>query len=276
MTGNELRDLGMYEVFDTRVELAVSGPLVEPLAAALGDLRVPTCGSATHSIEVRLDDDGEWVLTAGESPRYRGPEIDLAFYDTLIAFNELAARRAVLAGRVVLHGGAVAVAGSGVAFVGHSGAGKSTLTAAMALAGHHFLADEVVAVDGEGVIHPFHRPVGLRQGGIDALGVAMPDGPFGFSAPLRVGGRGTLGGPTPITLVILLRRSDDGPARFEPLSPPHALLQLANQTLGGELLEREMFHRLDAFVRSVPVTSLHYGHVADAVVAIETCIGDAP
>ena len=49
-------------------------------------------------------------------------------------------------GALVLHAGAVAVAGGAVAFVGHRGAGKSTTTTAMARAGHPLFTDDVLVV----------------------------------------------------------------------------------------------------------------------------------
>ena len=49
-------------------------------------------------------------------------------------------------GALVLHAGAVVVAGGAVAFVGHRGAGKSTTTTAMARAGHPLVTDDVLVV----------------------------------------------------------------------------------------------------------------------------------
>lgn len=49
-------------------------------------------------------------------------------------------------GRAVLHGSAMVVNGSAVAFLGDKGAGKSTLAMALYSAGHDFLTDDVVVV----------------------------------------------------------------------------------------------------------------------------------
>ncbi len=106
----------------------------------------------------------------------------------------------------MLHAGSVAVDGRGVVFVGHSGAGKSTLTAAMAMAGHAYVADEVAAITSDTRIRAFHRPVGLRAGGAAALGVEVPPGPFELTYPLRLGHRATLIDGARLTRIFIVER----------------------------------------------------------------------
>ncbi len=112
-------------------------------------------------------------------------------YDSLIVLNHHAATTATALGRTVLHGGAVDIAGRAIVVVGHSGAGKSTLTAALTRAGHAYLADEVVAIDDDLVVDAFHRPLGLRSGGLTALGLDIPAGPvrLHLTAPRRTQSR---------------------------------------------------------------------------------------
>lgn len=50
-------------------------------------------------------------------------------------------------GLLVLHGSAVAVNGSAVAFIGNKGFGKSTTAAALCSRGHAFVADDIVALE---------------------------------------------------------------------------------------------------------------------------------
>ena len=258
--------LGPYVVFGSTFEVAADAPLDVELDRALGDLLCPEAGPAPHRLGVR-ERDGEWTTSWDDTERYVGPEIHTALYDALIAINIHGARVAVEAGHTVLHGGAVDIGGRAIAVVGHSGAGKSTFTTAMTRAGHRYLADEVVAVDEAGSVLAFHRPIGLRLGGAEQIGHDVPAGPYEHMHPYRVGPAGPLAGSAPLAGVALLKRSEqlEGPPRLEPLGAAEALFVLANQTLGAMDLEREMFRRLDAFVRRVPVARLHYTELADAM-----------
>jgi hypothetical protein len=174
-----------------------------------------------------------------------------------------------------LHGGAVAVDGCGVVFVGYSGAGKSTLTAAMVSAGHGYIADEVAAVDSSGRLCNFHRPVGLREGGAAALGRPIPEGPFSLTYPLRIGGSGVLCDGAPICAVFLVDRSSTtGAGAPVPVPPAQALVILVNQTLGAGGFERQIFRRLEGLVRSVPVLELPFKDVTDGVKKVEDWVRD--
>jgi energy-coupling factor transporter ATP-binding protein EcfA2 len=279
---------GIYTAHGSTFAVHASEPLAHELESCLADLRAPTrMGDPSHVLTVRFA-RREWSVTWNGERRYHGSDADMALYDALIAINEHGAATAVAAGLTVLHGGAVGIDGSAVVFVGHSGAGKSTLTAAMTGAGFAYIADEVVAVrrsiseaeKGSGTsllrVEPFHRPIGLRPEGAALLGVPVPDGPYGTIHPYRIGGRGLLDGPTPLRLILLLRRGDYDHATIEPVSPASALCVLANQTLGGVGLEREVFRRLTALVRSVAVAELRYCEVDDAIPVVEQTVSTLP
>jgi hypothetical protein len=271
---------GRHVVFGSHFEVVADEPLAAEILESLGDLRTVESASRPgewHRLCVRLA-SGDWTVTWDDYERYSGPEPDLALYDALIAINVHAARIAAEVGHTVLHGGAVIVGGRAVAVVGHSGAGKSTFTTAMARAGHPYLADEVVAIDDDLVVHAFHRPIGLRRGGAEAIGATIPDGPYAQIHPYRVGANDHLGTAAPLALALLLARDDaTSTPRLERLTPAAALFNLANQTLGATNLERQMFRRLDALVRRVPVCQLHYADLVDARRLVEDIlVGDEP
>jgi hypothetical protein len=271
-------DIGHHGAFGSYFDVTADEPLAAELVHALHDLRVGPDVATEHRLDVRLSAD-VWTVSWDGSDRYSGPEPDLALYDSLISINQHAARVAAAAGNVVLHGGAVDVGSRAVAFVGHSGAGKSTMTAAMARAGHHYLADEVVAVAGDLEVRPFHRPIGLRRGGAESLGVAVPAGPYGQVHPYVVGTSALLGTGSRLAAVLLLERNDLDAVkpRIVPMTPGQALFRLANQTLGATGLERAMFQRLDWLVRRLPVYELHYADLDAAVAEVEGLLcGPAP
>ena len=279
MTEVGLIEVGLIAVYDTTVLVSAAEPLADELSHGLANLAAAATkaldpgAEPTHRLGVHRRDD-EWIVRWDGTARYQGPEPSMALYDLLIALNHHAARRATELGWTVLHGGATALGGRVVAVVGHSGAGKSTLTTALTLRDHPFVADEVVAVRDDFTVSAFHRPVGLRAGGAERIGVAVPDGPYEQTLPYHV--PGPLGGGEPLALVAILCRSDEPvDARFDDLNEGAALFALANQTLGATEFERAVFWRLERLVRSVRVVELHYYDVADAVALLEAFALDA-
>jgi hypothetical protein len=83
-------------------------------------------------------------------------------------------------GALVLHGAAVARAGSAIAICGRSGAGKSTLAAALCDAGFDFVTDDlcVVALDAakRPVVAPDGRQLKLWRESLDQLEIAPRQG----------------------------------------------------------------------------------------------------
>ena len=72
--------------------------------------------------------------------------------------------RAVRCGAgALVHAGEAAVGGKAILLPGRGFAGKTTLTLALAAAGAEFLSDEIAVIDDRGLVHPYPRPVGLRD-----------------------------------------------------------------------------------------------------------------
>lgn len=261
--------VGQFAALDAVVELHAPRSIAALLAAALGDLAVD--GAPTARVDIRRDLRGRWsVRTDGETSPLADGGADLGLYEAIGSLSDLAARGAADSG-VVLHASCADVGGTAVAMAAASGAGKSTLAAALALAGHGFLADEVTAVAPDGAVRPFHRPIGLRPGGAAAVGVAIPDGPYDYTYPLRIGGRAPLSPGAPLGAVVLVRRGN-GPGGVRRLDSAQALFQLANMTLGTTGHERSMFRRLEKLVHSVPIHELSYQDVADGVGMVEDLV----
>jgi hypothetical protein len=263
--------VGRFSAIGPVVELHAPRALTPLLRDALADLAVDRAPDVR--VDIRRDVLGRWsVRTDGRTEALLGGSPDLGFYEAIGSISDIAARSAA-GSDVVLHASCAEVGGTAVAMAGASGAGKSTLAAALTLAGHGFLADEVTALRPDGVVRPFHRPIGLRADGAAALGLDVPAGPFEYTYPLRVGGRATLSAGAALGAVVLVQRRDES-LSVELLDPARALFQLANMTLGTTGHERPMFARLDALVRAVPTYELHYGDVADGVRLVEGLVAD--
>jgi hypothetical protein len=261
--------VGCFSALEPVVELHAPRSLVRLLRDSLGDLAVDR--TPTARVDIRRHVTGRWsVRLDGASEPLADGTADLGLYEAIGTLSDIAARSAAGSG-VVLHASCIDVAGTAVALAGVSGAGKSTLAGALALAGHGFLADEVTAVADDGVVRPFHRPIGLRADGAAALGIAIPDGPYEYTYPLRIGGRALLSEGAPLGAVAVVRRRDASEGVDE-LDPAQALFQLANMTLGTTGHERPMFRRLETLVRSIPMYELRYRDVAEGIGLVEDLV----
>lgn len=262
MTGSVYRALG--------VAFTVEGPprVQRMFAELFGDLLDP---SATPNSSLEFSREGfprRWcVRFAGETLLY-GAALGESLADGLVGINKAAATsRAPI--DVVLHAGTLQIGESAVAIAGPSGAGKSTLVAAGVLAGHGFISDEVTAVHPATLaVEPYHRPIGLRAGGAEALGIRVPRGGlqrmFEEAYPWRVSGRGRLSSGAPLGMVAVVSRQQ-GPAHGRILRPAEALATLTNITIGAHDHELALFRRLEQLVRTVPVVELHYDHATDGL-----------
>lgn len=67
-------------------------------------------------------------------------------------------------GRLFVHAGVVGWRGRALLVPGRSRAGKTTLVAELLRAGAEYYSDEYAVLDAEGRVHPYPRPLGVREG----------------------------------------------------------------------------------------------------------------
>jgi hypothetical protein len=67
--------------------------------------------------------------------------------------------------RVFVHAGVVGWKGKAILVPGRSFTGKTTLTAALVRAGATYYSDEFAVLDTEGRVHPYLKPLSVREGG---------------------------------------------------------------------------------------------------------------
>jgi hypothetical protein len=102
------------------------------------------------------------LLYAGICRRARTLDLDMAF-DTLEA--DLRQAAATHARRhVFVHAGVVGWRGQAILLPGRSGSGKSTLVRELVRAGAVYYSDEFAVIDSAGRVHPFAKPLALREG----------------------------------------------------------------------------------------------------------------
>lgn len=67
--------------------------------------------------------------------------------------------------RVAIHAGVVSWRGSAILFPGQSGFGKTTLVRELIMRGTEYCSDEFAMIDSAGLIHPYPRPLMIREKG---------------------------------------------------------------------------------------------------------------
>ena len=185
----------------------------------------------------------------------------------LEAANLDAARAAE--GFVPLHAASVETGGAVVALAGRSRAGKSTLAAAAVLAGYGYVADEITAVSPIDLrVRPFHRPIGLRRGGAEAVGIDYPDsddGRFDHVYPWEVGAEGERSSGGVLVGIVLVEWGDTHCPSLTDVAPARGLVELAQHTVIPDEQLAAAFESLDSIVRRVPVARMRYRTTAQGL-----------
>ncbi len=204
---------------------------------------------------------GDRVEGDADTPvdRVRAPELD-----QLLQITTQAVTRAGIAGnvgrRLMLHAAGIAhpTTGATLACVAPGGTGKTTLCRTLAPR-WTYVSDETVAIDADGAVTPYPKPLSLRVP--DRLAKVETDPrDLGLRAPEV---------PAHLVGLVVLERSDDhqGPPRLEPMDLLDAIVTLTPQSSSLSRLERPL-HRLADLLERLPVTGrLHYRE-ADSVAGL--------
>lgn len=122
--------------------------------------------------------------------------------------------------RLFVHAGVVAWRGAAILVPGASWSGKSTLVAALVRAGATYYSDEYAVLDAAGLVHPFARPLGLRDAALRSERVAVE----------RLGGRAGARG-IPVGLVVSTRYVPGATWRARSVSPGETMQTLFEHVL---------------------------------------------
>ena len=125
--------------------------------------------------------------------------------------------------RVFVHAGVVGWKGQGIVIPGRSYSGKSTLVAELVRAGATYYSDEYAVLDSRGRVHPFSKPIELRE-----------EGKFQQRkvTATELGGRhGTK--PLPVGLVLMTRFERGARWRPRNLTPGKGVLELLFNTVSA-------------------------------------------
>jgi len=210
-----------FELFGESFELVVSRSDVlaevrerlPPLASSSGPVapraRYVVSASSSSGLEVRR---GKGRPAHAECP---AAAADLVAEDIQ---HVLAHRAREL---LFLHAGAVAWQGRAIVLPGRSGCGKSRLVAELLAAGAGYVSDELAVIDSRGRVHPYARPVALRQGrGVERI----PAQEWRAAVPAK---------PVEASAFFFLRYRPGQPWTVERLTPGQAVLAALRHALAA-------------------------------------------
>lgn len=123
--------------------------------------------------------------------------------------------------RVFVHAGVVGWRGRAVVIPGRSMSGKTTLVAELVRAGADYYSDEYAVIDREGRVHPYPRPLAVREGG----GLRQTRRTVG-----EFGGRAGEG-PLPLGLVVVSRYERGAGWQPRRLTSGECVLELLSNTV---------------------------------------------
>ncbi len=159
---------------------------------------------------------------------------------------------------VFVHAGAVGWKGQGIIVPGRSYSGKSTLIVELVRAGATYYSDEYAVIDAQGRLHPFIKPIELREE------ESYQQSKLNFE---DIGGRaGTK--PLPIGLVLMTKFKDGAKWRPRKLSPGKGVLEILANTVSARRDPQRAFESLERVVARADVLQGPRGQATEVVPAI--------
>ena len=160
--------------------------------------------------------------------------------------------------RLFVHAGVVGWRGRAIVLPGRSGSGKTTLVAALVRAGATYYSDEYAVLDARGRVHPYPKPLSIRQ---------ENGGRPRKSPPEALGG---LPGVEPLPVGLVAVTGYQPGARWRPrlLSPGQAILALLANTVPARRRPKAALATLQEVVSQAPALKGTRGEAEEMVQAI--------
>jgi hypothetical protein len=157
---------------------------------------------------------GFHLLYAGIRQRARSLELDDVFTTLEADLRQVVAAHARQ--RVFVHAGVVGIGGQALLIPGRSCSGKTTLVRELVRAGAVYYSDEFAVIDAAGRVHPFAKPLSIR------------DGDRKRTRACRVEELGGVSGGPPLPVAAVLFTEHRAGARWRPVrqGPAQGLLEL--------------------------------------------------
>ncbi len=243
--------------FGVRVDVTVPARL-ESEARALLPPNAEFVDDGAEGVTVSIEDrTGELVVTAGRVPAgtTQDDELALGMLDA-----QIRAQIALWAPEhIFVHAGVVAVRGRAVVVPGFTFTGKTTLIRALVEAGAVYYSDEFAAIDADGLVHPYPKPLSIRHG--DGTGRTTETSAAALGADIGCA-------PAPVGLVAITSYRPGARLNPEPLASGAALLALLGHTIPARTRPQQSIAALKAAVQGATAWKSERGEAADAARAI--------
>jgi hypothetical protein len=160
--------------------------------------------------------------------------------------------------RVFVHAGVVGWKGKAIVIPGRSYSGKSTLVAALVRAGATYYSDEFAVFDSKGLVHPFAKPLEIRE-----------EGEF-TQARVTVAELGGKSGskPLPVGLVLMTGYKRGATWRPRKLSPGKGVLEMLFNTVSARRSPEKAMSTLRLVTKKAEVLKGTRGDTANVVDAL--------
>lgn len=156
--------------------------------------------------------------------------------------------------RVFVHAGVVGWKNRAILIPGKSFAGKTSLVAELVKAGATYYSDEFAVLDSQGLVHPYHKPLSLREPGGCGKQTSV--------AVEEIGGRAG-SKPMPVGLVLASEYKPGGRWKPRQLSPGHGALLLLANTVPARRSPQRVLDTLERVVAVAPILKSKRGEAAE-------------
>ena len=167
-----------------------------------------------------------------------------------------------------VHAGALSSHDQGILVPGKSGSGKSTFTAWLASKGLHYLSDELVFISENGNLHPFTRPLSLKNPDHSLLSTFIDlnveqdkliNEPRGVMIPHRLIQPDFRPGTPPLSLILFTHFQPGAEIEITPLSSARSCFQLMECHVNTRNISGHGFNDLAELTRQTEAYQLTYG-----------------
>jgi hypothetical protein len=156
--------------------------------------------------------------------------------------------------RIFIHAGVVGWKGRAILIPGKTFTGKTSLVAELVKAGATYYSDEFAVLDSRGRVHPFPKPLSVRENGTGVQRNVTPE---------QIGGH-TGGEPLPVGLVVVSEYRAGARWRPRTLSPGLGALALLSNTVPARRAPERALVALERVVARAPVLKSRRGEAAAA------------
>lgn len=218
-------------------------------------------GRVDRMLSVFRDEGRYWIYGDDEmkcQPELRADLLDAFDTHLRAAFAEFARHT------LFVHGGVVGWKGKAVIFPGKSQAGKSTLVAALVKAGAEYFSDEYAVLDETGHVHPFAKPLSLRE----APGSRQRE------LPVEALGGIPADRPLPVGLVVLAQYRDNARWNSHSLTPGEGALEILAHTIAARRWPAFALSVLGAVASQAKIIQSDRGEASDTVPSLMAIMDD--